>query len=361
MNEEKQKQHEAKYLLASIIESSQDSIVSIDLNRVITSWNKGAEDLYGYSAAQAIGKSLEMVMLPQDIVDLIGKVDKISHEIVVPLYETVRLHKNGKEADLQIALSPIRDSSGKVVGISTIARDITEVKLQEQLKDEFIAVASHELKTPVTSIKAYTDLLIEKFENSQDEAMFLLTTKLGAQVDRMIQLIRTLLDTTKLAGGEMLLSIEEFDLSTLIKEQIEPLQLVSPRHQIMCENEEVCNMAADRKLIGQVINNLLTNAVKYSPKGGKVIVSIEQTTQEVRVNVQDFGIGIPDGLSHKIFERYFRVNSSQTSPTPSIGLGLYIIAKIIDQHGGKIFVESVNGEGSTFSFLIPKKIINRNR
>lgn len=123
-------------------ESEQGSIVTIDLNRMITTWNKAAKHLYGYEAGEVIGKPLEMVMLPKDIVDLIEKVKKISHEIAIPIYETVRVHKNGKQADLQIALSPVRNSSGTVIGISTIARDITEAKLHEQLKDEFIAVAS---------------------------------------------------------------------------------------------------------------------------------------------------------------------------------------------------------------------------
>src|SRR5688572_20813697 len=104
--------HDAKYFLAAIVESSQDSIVTIDLNRVITSWNKAAEQLYGYKANEVIGKPLAMVMLPEDIINLIENVNKITHEITVPIYETVRLHKNGKMADLQIALSPVRNAKG---------------------------------------------------------------------------------------------------------------------------------------------------------------------------------------------------------------------------------------------------------
>jgi len=125
---------ETQYLLASVVESSQDSIVTIDLNRVITSWNKSAEYLYGYKSEEVIGKPLSVVMLPKDIEDLIDKVKDIIHEITVPQYETVRVHKSGRHSDLEIMLSPVRNANGAVIGISTIARDISRRKLQEQQK-----------------------------------------------------------------------------------------------------------------------------------------------------------------------------------------------------------------------------------
>ncbi|WP_153796248.1 sensor histidine kinase [Foetidibacter luteolus] len=255
----------------------------------------------------------------------------------------------------------MRNSSGEVIGISTIARDITEAKLQEQLKDEFIAVASHELKTPVTSIKAYSEILLRKFESLADEANFSLQTKMDRQIDRLIELIKTLLDTTKLSAGELLLNMKFFDLSALIEEQIEIVQRVSPQHHIKFEGEKSFNIWADSKLIGQVIANFVSNAVKYSPGAETVIVSLKQTGENVRVSVQDFGIGIPEGLDHKIFERYFRVNSTRRSSIPGVGLGLYISAQIIRQHGGKIYVESKEGIGSIFSFELPVKPADKSK
>ena len=354
-----QSEQDAKYFLAAIVESSQDSIVTIDLNRVITTWNAAAEHLYGYKADEVIGKSLEMVMLPKDIVELIENVNKISQKLSVPIFETVRLHKNGKQADLQIALSPVRNLTGTVIGISTIARDITEAKLQEQLKDEFIAIASHELKTPVTSIKAYTEILVEKFQDSSDEMSFSMITKLDHQIDRLIELIKALLDTTKLSAGELPLNIQAFDLSSLIEEQVDVIQPVSPKHQIHFEGERGHTVFADRKLIGQVIVNFISNAIKFSPNGGRVIVSSTKTDEGIEVSVRDFGVGIPDGLDHKIFERYFRVDRPQRSTTPGVGLGLYITAQIIQHHGGKITVESKEGVGSTFTFELPTRNTNK--
>lgn len=350
---DEQKPAPAGYMLAAIVESSQDSIVTIDLDRNITSWNKGAENLYGYPAVEVIGKPLSLVMLPQDIGVLIENVIKITHEINVPIYETVRIHKNGKLADLEIALSPVRNAAGVVIGISTIARNITEAKLQDQIKDEFIAVASHELKTPVTSIKGYTQLLVEKFRDARDEVNLVLLAKLDKQVDRLVELINTLLDITKLSAGEMLLHTEQFEVSSLILELVEGLRLISPKHHILFDAAGACPTHADRKLIGRVINNLVSNAIKYSPNGGEILITARQDGAVTKVSVQDFGIGIPEGLAHKIFERYFRVNKSRESTTPGMGLGLYITAQIIHQHGGKLSVESREGIGSTFSFTLP--------
>lgn len=346
---------EAQYLLASIVESSQDSIVTIDLDRIVTSWNKSAEKLYGYTSEEVIGHPLSVVMLPKDIKDLIDKVNSIIHELTVPMYDTVRIHKNGKHADLEILLSPVRDSFGSVTGISTIARDVTVRKMQEQQKDEFISVASHELKTPVTSIKLYSQLMLDHLEHSGDEVAALMIKNMNNQVDRLIDLIRTLLDTTKLAAGELLLTIEPIDINTLIEEQLETLALFSPQHYFTFKAGQIDEVYADRKLIGQVFTNLISNAFKYSPKGGEIIIATTQTDDGMKVSVQDFGIGIPLEVKDKIFERYFRVNDPLVATTSGIGLGLYITAGIVRQHGGSISLVSEEGSGSTFAFALPYK------
>ncbi len=344
---------ETQYLLASVVESSQDSIVTIDLNRIVTSWNRGAEQMYGYKAAEAIGKSLEMVMLPEDIQDLINKVNSIIHEITVPIYETIRVHKNGKQADLEILLSPVRNPSGNVIGISTVARDISVRKMQEQRKDEFIAVASHELKSRVTSIKSYAEILFERLKLLEDDMGISLARKLDEQLDRLIELMKNLLDTTKLAAGEILLHIEPFDLNALIKEQVEILQLVSDRHNIILNTGDIGLVSADRKLISQVLINLISNAIKYSPAGGDIIIATINTGEGVRVSIADSGIGMSDMVKGKVFNRYFRAGNPLIITSSGTGLGLYISAGIIRQHGGTISIESKEGEGSVFCFTLP--------
>jgi len=341
-----------QYLLASIVESSQDSIVSIDLDRIITSWNQAAEELYGYPAKEAIGRPLHMVMLPEDIQDLIEKVNYIKHEITVPVYETIRVHKNGRQADLEIFLSPVRDEGGQVVGVSTIARDISIRKMQEKQKDEFIDIASHELKTPVTCIKAWAELLFERLESSTDQVNATMVKQLVGQLNKLTGLIGVLLDTTKLAAGEIRLTPEPMDVNEMIEEQIAMLAPISRNHHLIFLPGAIQSVVADRKQIGRVTTNIISNSMKYSPDGGDIIISTSETEDSIKVCVQDFGVGIPVAMKDKIFDRYFRVENPATQTASGIGLGLYITKGIIEQHKGAIHVESEEGKGSTFCFTL---------
>lgn len=469
---------EGKYFLASIVESSQDSVVTINFDSIITTWNKSAEVLYGHPATDAIGKPLSIVTLPQDIKELFRKIDTIKHNQHVQIYDTIRLHKDGHLMNLEIALSPVKGPSGKVVGVSTIARnvtdrvkaeealraseqrfraiidqttagvcqfdlqgeltlvnrklcamlgyasheligksiwelsypedvdkdkalyvqskrvclplnlesrmvqkngsilwvnrslsficdergqaesaitviiDITERKKLEEYKDEFIGVASHELKTPVTSIKAYAEILLERLENRAEERIMELARKLKNKIDRLSLLIAELLDTTKVANGKIELHIEPFDLNELIAASIEEVQQLTEKHNLIFHSTKINHVSADKHRIGQVLINLMTNAVKYSPNGGQVVVSAESDDRGVKVSVADEGIGIPEELTSKVFDRFFRVSNAK-NVVQGMGLGLYISSAIIQLHGGIMSVESKPGAGSVFSFTIP--------
>lgn len=230
--------------------------------------------------------------------------------------------------------------------------DINHRKKLEQQKDDFISIASHELKTPVTSIKAYAEVLYEMFGES-DTSGAALIGKLDAQVDRLIELIRALLDTSKMGEGELQLNIQECNLNKLIIERVEDLQQMSPVHRIIVSSDKELFITADCERIGQVLINLISNAVKYSPQGGDIIINWQQKADNVEVSVSDNGIGIADGLQKKVFERFFREKNAQVQTFPGMGLGLYISANIIHRHGGTIWVESKQGEGSTFYFTLP--------
>ncbi len=346
---------ESRYFLASIVESTQDAIVTVNFDSVITSWNKGAEALYGYTAADVIGRPHSVLMLPEDIKALFHNTEQIRDSQRVELYDTIRIHKNGQLMNLEVMLSPIKDSSGKIIGVSTIARDVTERKKLERQKDEFIGIASHELKTPVTSIKAYTELLQEKFEKTNDKEHSSLMQKLNSQVNRLNFLIRDLLDTTRIAEGRLQLHLEKFVLNDLVSERVEEFKYLSSKHKLNFSPGPATTINADRELIGQVITNLITNAIKYSD-GGNINITTETEDQRVMMSVTDSGIGIAEDLQQKIFERFFRVNESTLGGSPGMGLGLYISAGIVQRHGGKISVKSKPGKGSVFYVQLPSDL-----
>ena len=234
-----------------------------------------------------------------------------------------------------------------------VFQDISERKALEQQKDEFISIASHELKTPVTSIKAYAELLLEKFTRSQQPESASIMQKLNAQIDRLNYLVRDLLDTTKIADDHLQLHIERFNLNELIAARVEELQRLSEKHELVFRQSSIRPITADRERIGQVLINLITNAIKYSPNGGKVTVSTEQEKGGVKISVNDQGIGIAEEVRHKVFDRFYRVSNPKMETFPGMGLGLYISAGIIKRHGGTIAVDSEPGKGSTFYFTLP--------
>lgn len=250
-----------------------------------------------------------------------------------------------------LTATSLRHSAGGVVIAST---DITRRKQLERQKEEFLSIASHELKTPLTSIKAYTQVLLRFFEKRRDEKAVTLLKKMDRQMDKMTHLVSDLLDVTKIQAGRMQLEVTTFEMSALLKEVVELLQLTSEEHTIVITGlEEETFVSADRERVAQVITNFLTNAIKYSPEGKKVIVKLEADATTVTVRVQDFGIGIPEEQRSALFKRFSRLEGPQYTTFPGLGLGLYISSELIQRMGGTIGVESTVGAGSTFYFVLP--------
>lgn len=231
--------------------------------------------------------------------------------------------------------------------------DITESKKMELQKDEFIGIASHELKTPVTSIKAYTDLLQQIHANTPDNQTGMFVNKLGKQVDRLTELIRSLLDTTKISEGQLQMHFEKVDMNELVAEHAEEQQRLTALHKIVFTPGDIQPVKGDRERLGQVVNNIISNAVKYSPKGGRIDIGTSIKETGVKVNVRDYGVGIPEELKSKVFDRFFRVTNPGIHTYPGLGLGLYISAGIIRRHGGIIGLESKINNGSCFYFILP--------
>lgn len=346
---------EAQRRLAAIVESSDDAIVGKSLEGIVTSWNKGAEKIFGYKEKEMIGRSIRTIIPP----DLQQEEDRILATLrqgkSIDHFQTIRLTKNGQRVNVSLTVSPIRDKTGKIIGASKIARDITQqINLQRQ-KDEFIGIASHELKTPVTSIKSYAQVLRLRFIKEGNQQAAELLGKLDAQVDKLTNLIGDLLDITKIEAGKMQFNNEYFPFDELVDEITEEMQHTTDNHQLIKQGKTSKVIYSDHDRIGQVLVNLISNAIKYSPYADKIIISSSVEGENVKLCVQDFGVGIPRNKQDKVFERFFRASGPGKETYPGLGLGLYISSEIIKRSGGRIWVESTEGKGSTFCILLPIK------
>jgi len=242
----------------------------------------------------------------------------------------------------------------KVTRMVGVMYDVTERKNLEQQKEDFLNIASHELKTPVTSIKAYGEMLEQTFEEIEHPESVSLIHKLNSQVNRLNNLISDLLDTTKIAEGQLPLSYEDFNMCDLITQLVDEFRLLSKKHRLSLTCDCNAEVHADKKRIEQVITNLISNAIKYSPTGGEVNIMCDSDDHEIKVSVADQGIGIPEEMHDKLFNRFFRVRSGIANTLPGMGLGLYITSGIIKRHGGTLNVKSSPGNGSVFYFTLPR-------
>jgi PAS domain S-box-containing protein len=530
---EKKQAEERQAMLAAIVDTSDDTILSKTLQGIITSWNKAAERMFGYTAEEAIGKHISMLIPPtrlqeEDyIISNIGQGNNVDH------FETIRLTKEGKEIPISLSVSPVMNSKGQVIGASKIARDISfqkateqalknhtyrleiinsviktiseeldlqkilqkvtdvtteltgakfgaffyntvgesgealmlytlsgapkeafeslgmprntelfhptfsgqgivrsdditvdkrygnnhphngmtnghlpvksymavpvvsrsgsvigslffghpeagkfttehealvvpiaaqaaigidnaklyeEVKVLNDKKDEFIGLASHELKTPLTSITGYLQILNRQGGDERSKKFLIKTIQ---QVKKLSGLVSDLLDVSKIEAGKLQLAKENFDIRQVADDAIELIQHSNHTHTIRFNTDvESLEIYGDPQRIEQVIINLLTNAIKYSPQANKVEVRLTHTAGEVQMSVKDFGIGIPAEKLQHLFSRFYRVEDLNPNIS-GLGIGLYISHEIVSRHGGKLWVESILGEGSVFRLSIP--------
>jgi signal transduction histidine kinase len=230
-----------------------------------------------------------------------------------------------------------------------------ELKKAVGIRDNFISIASHELKTPVTSLKVYAEVLHRQFKQKGQHKEAQYMEKMGEQIDKLTMLIHDLLDVTRLQSGKLSLRREEIDLSKVVKEVVESMKPTVGSHTIVFKSTTNAIVNGDKDRLGQVVSNFLTNAIKYSPHADRINVTVSEDAKGVKVSVQDFGIGIAKQYQNKIFNRFYRVGAPREQTFPGLGMGLYICSEIIKRHGGEIMVESVHRKGSIFSFSIPFK------
>jgi two-component system CheB/CheR fusion protein len=243
--------------------------------------------------------------------------------------------------------------------ILLVMENITERKFIQERTDTFMSMASHELKTPATTIKMLLQILQKRFAENEDKTLVEYLGKMSGQVDDLTKIANNLLDVSGIRAGKFILNEELFDLSELAREVVENCQLLSHAHTIFLRGEKKVMINGDRERIGRVFINLIINAIKYSPNADKIIVKLSCTKKSVRIAVQDFGIGIAHQDQKKIFDHSTQVEKEKGQHSSGLGLGLYISSTIVQRHGGHIEIKSTKGKGATFSFVLPIAEVNK--
>lgn len=335
-------------LLAAIVEDSRDAILSCSIDGLIVNWNRGAEALFGYAAREVIGRHVDILTPPDYLGESHGLFQRLRSGEAVPALETIRLRRNGEAIDVEIRLSPIDDATGTVVGISAIVRDVSERTRLQRLQRDFIAMASHDLAGPVTVLRARAQLMQRR--QAYDESGI---ASIIEQTLRMDRLIGDLRELVQLETGQFELVRDDADLVALAAAAAERTRAQSPGRRIVIETAapEIAGRW-DTGRLGQILDNLLGNAVKYSPEERPVLIRVEAKPGEARVSIIDEGPGIaPESLPH-LFDRFFR--GEQRGNAPGLGLGLYITRMLVEAHGGRVWAESAVGQGSTFTVAVPR-------
>ncbi|SOD12556.1 chemotaxis protein CheB [Pedobacter xixiisoli] len=257
-----------------------------------------------------------------------------------------------------LIMNPVFSSEGVIDGISFFGFEVTDLVIAQQTtkdlmnkKDEFMSIASHELKTPITSIRGFLQFAIKMASSEKFDSMSALISKADRQVGKLKELVEDLLDVTKIQSGKMTFNFSPFNIAELIAETLEGIQDNLSKHVVLTDIEDV-EVNADRNRIEQVISNFLSNGIKYSPNGKEIFVSAKKKGERLRVSVKDYGIGIPQNKIEFLFDRFYRVEEA-ANHFSGLGLGLYISAEVIRRHHGEIGVESKQQEGSEFWFEIP--------
>jgi PAS domain S-box-containing protein len=460
---------------AALVESSEDAIVSKTLQGIITSWNAAAERMFGYTATEAIGQSIRLI-IPLELQQEEDKIlEKLRQGIHIQHYETVRQRKDGTRIFVSLSISPVKGRAGNVLGAAKIARDVTErKKLEEELyesqertqsalkggsvtlyqqdrdlrytwifnplpvyaseeivgktdadliepeeadyltalkrrvletgesyhevikatgiagvryfdlfiepwrnrngqvigvtgtsrdvteqveleqrKDNFISIASHELRTPITVLSGFTQILMRRLNQREGEESLVMLQKMEAQISRLVKLIDELLDASKIQAGRLEYEAEPVDLDTLVHETLEVLQASSPTHLLRVSGATHTSIIGDKDRLGQVLTNLITNAIKYSPQANSVDILLSSSEIEAFIRVRDYGIGITPAHQQHIFDRFYRAHDASDTTFRGLGMGLYIAHDIVRRHGGDLTVESEEGKGSTFTLSLP--------
>jgi hypothetical protein len=382
-----QRAEAAESFLGALVDSAEDAIISIDLDGIVTSWNAAAESLYGYAASEIMGTPIARLIPPDHpdegprILDRIRQGERITH------FETKRVRRDGSPVDISLTVSPIKDSLGRIVGASKIARDITEQKRAQarehevlrqaetarreaeqarqeaeaasRAKDDFLATISHELRTPLTSIVGWTRMLASgQVEPERRQKVFeIIDRNARAQA----QLIEDLLDVSRIISGKLRVDFKIVDLPTIAASAVEALRPSAEAKSIrigLSVGSGVGPILGAPDRLQQVVWNLLSNAIKFTPPNGSVQIELRRVKSQVEIRVSDTGVGISPAFLPRVFDRFSQSDSTLTRSRGGLGLGLAIVKAIVEFHGGVVSASSPGeGKGAVFTVSLPIRTV----
>ena len=314
-------------------------------------YNERWYDYTGTTLEEMKGWGWEKVLHPDHIERVVNFVKKAwkknePYEMTFPLRGA-----DGKYRRFLTSVFPVNEVEGKILRWVGTNTDIEDQKIKEERKDEFISIASHELKTPLTTVKGYLQLLELSLDVNNEDAN-LYVKKASQSINRLNELISELLDVSKIRLGKLNYTISTFNFNDMVDSTVENIQLTSPTHTIIKTGKVYADVTGDKNRLEQVVINLLNNAIKYSPGASEVLINVEQENDKIKVSVKDTGIGMSKGSLNQIFEKYHRIKEHALH-FQGLGIGLYISYEIIQRHNGKLWVESEPGKGSIFYFTLP--------
>ena len=342
----------------AILESIGEGMVVTDDTGGILLINVSAALLLGLPHKDAIGKNIKSIAFFDETDQPIAVADQPVQEALHTGHKvsrTVHIEHSNKKKTLYFTITPVRQR-GKIIGTIQIIRDVTKEKEIDRMKTEFISIASHQLRTPLSAIKWYSEMMLNEDVGklSKDQHDFI--ADIASSTERMIELVSSLLNISRLESGRIIVDPKPTDLSSLVKNIINDLKAKThERHQSLkvTVDKSLKDVSLDPKLVGQVYLNLLTNAIKYTPAGGHITVTIARDGKDILSCISDDGYGIPKDEQVKVFKKFFRATNIIKVESDGTGLGMYLVKSIVETSGGKIWFESQENKGTTFWFTLP--------
>jgi PAS domain S-box-containing protein len=364
--------------LAAIVDSSDDAIVSKTLEGVITSWNRGAERIFGYTAAEAVGQSITLIIPPERRAEEDDVLARIRRGEAVHHFETERRRKDGGLVHISLTVSPVRNAAGRIIGASKIARDISdrvrsereraallaqaqaareEAEAVNRSKDQFLAVLSHELRTPLNAIFGWARMLHEGVLD--DTIRTRGTEAILRNAKAQLRLVEDLLDVSRIITGNMRLEMHPVDLRVVVEAALETVRPAAQAKDLQLQSSldpDPGTVVGAPDRLQQVVWNILTNSVKFTPRGGRIQVCLRRADTHVEIVVSDTGEGIAADLLPHVFDRFRQGDSSSTRAHGGLGIGLALVRHLVDLHGGSVRAHSAGrGQGTTVTVSLPAR------